>query len=181
MEKEAKHRAHPPLLLRLIALTKLLKATLLVVVGAGLLRLARADVHDALALWVSQMRVDPHSHMIHSALEKILGISAHTLHLYSVGTFIYAVLYATEGVGLLFDKLWAEWMTVITTAGFVPLEIYELANRFTPVRLTVLVLNVLILAYLIRRVRWRYTARQTAAETRDSGSAGNPVQQSGSS
>ena len=42
----------------------------------------------------------------------------------------------------------------MATTSFVPLEVYELARRFTPLRLAALVINVAIVAYLVvRRVR----------------------------
>src|SRR5690242_7572790 len=47
----------------------------------------------------------------------------------SVGTFIYAGLLATEGTGLLLRKRWAEYFTIITTAGFIPLGVYELSRH----------------------------------------------------
>ncbi len=71
----------------------------------------------------------------------------------SLGTFLYAGLFATEGVGLLMRKRWAEYFTIITTSGLVPLELFELYRHFTPVKLAVLLINLLIVLYLVRRVR----------------------------
>ena len=73
----------------------------------------------------------------------------------SVGTFIYAALFVTEGVGLLLRKRWAEYFTLITTGGFIPLEIYELARHFSVAKVVVTVINVLIVWYLAMRMRSR--------------------------
>jgi uncharacterized membrane protein (DUF2068 family) len=72
-----------------------------------------------------------------------------------VGTFIYAGLFATEGTGLLLRKRWAEYFTTITTGLFIPLEIVEIARHFTVTKLTVTVINVLIVWYLVARLRSR--------------------------
>jgi uncharacterized membrane protein (DUF2068 family) len=42
---------------------------------------------------------------------------------------------------------------VIITAVFIPLEIYELFHRFTPIRCGVLLANVAIVLYLARNLR----------------------------
>jgi len=73
----------------------------------------------------------------------------------SVGTFLYAGLFLTEGMGLLLRKHWAEYFTIITTGAFIPLEIYEVARHFTVVKVVVTVINVLIVWYLVARVRSR--------------------------
>ena len=50
-------------------------------------------------------------------------------------------------------KHWAEYLTVISTALFVPLEIYELFERFTLIRLSVLAINLGIVWYLVVRLK----------------------------
>jgi uncharacterized membrane protein (DUF2068 family) len=70
-----------------------------------------------------------------------------------VGTFLYAGLFATEGIGLLLRKRWAEYFTIVTTSGLIPLEIYEIALHFTVTKLVVVFVNALIVWYLAARVR----------------------------
>jgi uncharacterized membrane protein (DUF2068 family) len=45
-------------------------------------------------------------------------------------------------------KHWAEYFTVITTAAIIPLEIWELAKRFSGAKIVVLVVNAAIVVYL---------------------------------
>ena len=58
-----------------------------------------------------------------------------------VGTFLYALLYLIEGIGLLLRKHWAEYFTVIMTGLFIPLEIYEVARKVTTIRVGLLAIN----------------------------------------
>jgi len=58
----------------------------------------------------------------------------------------------TEGTGLALRKRWAEYFTILVTASFLPLEIYELAHRVTAIKIVVMAINVAILAYLVGRV-----------------------------
>jgi uncharacterized membrane protein (DUF2068 family) len=99
------------------------------------------------------LRVDPENRFIHPLLAKILPVTPKQLKELSVGTFFYAGLLLTEGIGLLMRKHWAEYFTVITTAALIPLEVYELVRRFTAVKVGVFVVNVAIVVYLMARLR----------------------------
>ncbi len=137
----------------LIAIFKLLKGLALIAVGIGALRLMHRDVAASVAHWVNVFRVDPDNRYIHRALVKVLAVSPGQLKELSAGTFFYAALLLTEGIGLLLRKRWAEYFTVITTALLIPLELYEIAKHVTAVKLGVLAINVAIVWYLIRRLR----------------------------
>jgi uncharacterized membrane protein (DUF2068 family) len=120
--------------LLLIALFKLIKGLLLVAVGIGALRLLHRDVADTVRHWVNILRVDPDNRFIHAALTRVLSISPKQLKVTSVGTFVYAALLLTEGTGLLLRRRWAEYFTIITTGGLVPLEVYEIGRHVTAVK-----------------------------------------------
>ena len=153
--KAAAKRPGSTSVLTLIGLFKLCKALLLIVAGIGAARLLHRDIAGTLQHWTQLLRVDQDNRYIHSLLVKILRVSPRQLRALSIGTFVYAGLFATEGVGLLLRKRWAEYFTIITTGALMPLEIFELAHRFTVTRLVVLLVNALIVWYLIRRVRSR--------------------------
>jgi uncharacterized membrane protein (DUF2068 family) len=99
--------------------------------------------------------VDPDNRYLHGLMVKIFRVTPKQLKELSVGTFIYAGFFLAEGVGLLLRKHWAEYFTIITTGAFIPLEIYELVRHFTTTKLVVTVINVLIVWYLVARVRSR--------------------------
>jgi uncharacterized membrane protein (DUF2068 family) len=50
-------------------------------------------------------------------------------------------------------KHWAEYFATIITASFLPIEIYEVAVKFSAVKIVVIVLNAAIVVYLIWRLR----------------------------
>jgi uncharacterized membrane protein (DUF2068 family) len=139
--------------LRLIALFKLTKALLLGAVGIGALRLVHEDVASIAAEWAERLNLDPQHHYINAALARLSSLDPRTLASVGLGSFVYAGLLLTEGVGLWLQRQWAEYFTIITTASFVPFEVYELVKRFTATRLTVIALNVAIVGYLVRHVR----------------------------
>ena len=152
MPTEPRDAAHP-LALRLIAAFKLLKGIVLVAVGIGALRLLHRDVAEVVGRWVAELRMDPQSRFIHALLLRAGAIDDHMLRRIGAGTFFYAALLLTEGIGLWLEKRWAEYLTVILTGSFLPLEIYELARRVNATRATIFAINVLIVIYLIRFLR----------------------------
>ena len=157
----AKVHGHSLLIIRCIAIGKLLKAACLLIIGSVIMHSIHLNksVHDVLHEFLNALRIDEHNEFIHSLLEKSLGVNVHILPWISIGTLIYALLYSLEGIGLLFDKAWAEWMVILTTAGFIPLELYEIYEHATVLRLVIFVLNVLILIYISLRLRWRHLAK----------------------
>jgi uncharacterized membrane protein (DUF2068 family) len=139
----------------LIGLFKLFKAALLIAVGIGAVRLLHKDLSASVLHWVQVLRVDPDNRYVHGIIVRVFRVTPKQLRELSVGTFIYAGLFLTEGMGLLLRKHWAEYFTIITTGAFIPLEIYEVARHFTITKLVVTVVNVLIVWYLVARVRSR--------------------------
>lgn len=139
----------------LIGLFKLLKGVALLIAGFGLLRLLHRDVAEVTRHWIDVLRVDPDNRFIHRALLRVFKVTPKQLKELSAGTFIYSAIFLTEGTGLLARKHWAEYMTLISTGLFIPLEGYEIYRHFTWLKLAVTVINVLIVWYLAVRVRRR--------------------------
>ena len=137
----------------LIGLFKLFKALLLIAVGIGAIKLLHKDLVATVIHWIQVLHVDPDNRFVHGLLLRIFRVTPAQLKELSVGTFLYAALFATEGVGLLLGKRWAELLTIVTTGGLVPLEIFELGRHFTVTRMVVVLVNVLIVWYLVARVR----------------------------
>jgi uncharacterized membrane protein (DUF2068 family) len=146
----------------LIAAFKLLKGLALLAVGIAVHMLANKNLVAEAQHWVDLFRVDPHNHYLHLLLEKLTNVDAHKLHALSLGTFVYSALFLTEGVGLFLRKRWAELLTVISTAGLIPLELYELLHKPTFTRAILLLVNLAVVAYLVIEIR-RLTRTKHAA------------------
>src|SRR5216684_2222544 len=139
--------------LRLIAAFKLLKGLALLALGIGALQLLHQDVEAIVAHWINIIQVDPHSHYMHLLLAKLSILDDRRLKELSVGTFIYSAIFLTEGVGLALAKRWAEYLTIISTASLLPLELYELAKHASVAKGLALVINLAVVVYLILELR----------------------------
>jgi uncharacterized membrane protein (DUF2068 family) len=138
---------------RLIALFELVKGVAVLVVAVGLLSLFHRDLADTLTAWIEHLRVDPDNRFIHAFLERVANLDRRQLEAIDAGSFFYAALRFAEGGGLLMRQRWAAWLTVVGTAAFIPLEVWELTRRVSLPRVAIFVLNVAILLYLARRLR----------------------------
>jgi uncharacterized membrane protein (DUF2068 family) len=131
---------------------KLAKGLMLVALAVGAFRLFNRDLGDFLSNLADRLGVDPGSHFCQVLFAKVPSI-APKLPLLATGTLFYGALFCVEGTGLLLRKRWAEYLTVIATGSFLPLEGYELARHMSIVKVVVTVLNAAIVVYLIVRLR----------------------------
>jgi uncharacterized membrane protein (DUF2068 family) len=158
------HREKGAVLLRLIGAFKLSKAAFLILLAFASLKMINHDTSETIRAWAHHLHVAPGNERLQKLIAKSLSITKRELELAATVLTIYAAMFATEGVGLILEKRWAEWMTVITTAGLIPFEIYEIFEKPGRWKIIALVLNVLMAVYLAGRV-WKEThAKRNAQE-----------------
>lgn len=116
------------------------------------------DVAAHVQGWFGQLRIDPDNRYIGALLSRLQLVHTKELKELSVLGALYAGLFMTEGTGLLFQQRWAEWLTIVATSLFIPLEGYELLQQFTAVRLLLLFFNAAVVVFLIYRVRAKRNA-----------------------
>ena len=107
-----------------------------------------------------------HTGVIHD-LDVLFTLKSTTLHLLSVGLFAYAAVEGAEAVGLWYQRRWAEYLTFIATALFLPLEVYELTRTVSPFKVTALLINLAIVIYLVSAKRLFGIRGGAAAERAD--------------
>jgi uncharacterized membrane protein (DUF2068 family) len=143
------------IVLRLIAVDRALH--FVVLAGLAVLAFALASHRDRLVHFVDRLNVvffgtrsgrGP-AHGFTHEVERLLTLQVTTLHLIGVAAALYALLEGAEAFGLWFQRRWAEYLTFVATALFVPYELYELGNRITVIRIGAFVVNVAILLYLL--------------------------------
>jgi uncharacterized membrane protein (DUF2068 family) len=89
------------------------------------------------------------THGLLHEIERSFSLQSGTIKLVGAVFAVYALIEGLEAVGLWYQRRWAEYLTFIVTASLLPLEIYELAHRFTPFKVLAFVINVAVVAYLL--------------------------------
>jgi uncharacterized membrane protein (DUF2068 family) len=148
----------------LIAAFKLAQALLFVLIGVGALQLMHKDVGDVLARLADHLRFNPESRFVNFILDKASLLDDRLLRRIGAVVFIYASLDTIEGIGLYFEKVWAEYLTLAITASFLPWEIFEIFRRVTVTRVTLLAVNAMVFVYLLKLVIERGRRRLGEAE-----------------
>jgi uncharacterized membrane protein (DUF2068 family) len=157
--------------LRAIALWKLAKGVLLIFFGASLLFLdIREPWYVAVVGWIDDALLTPRKGVLYWLLQKILAFLVSD-HLRTTGiiALIYAAVLCVEGVGVYLEQRWAEWLMVIATGSLIPLEIYHLVEKFTWVRLAIIIVNVAVVWYL-----WLTLRASAHAHTQEEATAAAP-------
>jgi uncharacterized membrane protein (DUF2068 family) len=141
-------RKHDPWI-RVIGAFKLVKAAVLVFFAISLLN---SDLRHHLRGLAHAVGVDP-DHYLADALAKLRSLNRpHRLEI-GIAVLLYAALFTVEGVGLLALRVWAEYVTVIITISFIPLELYEMIEKESVLKALVIAVNLAALVYLLWRLR----------------------------
>ncbi len=146
------------LVLRLISLDRAFHAVAFGAVGVAALAV-RWDL-TAIHSWSEHMLhtltqadagrggIDSHS-LLAGLLTHVANLRPHSLLLLALFALGYAALSTVEAIGLWLERRWAEYLTAVATAAFLPIEVRELAKRVTFLRAGALVINLAILAWIV--------------------------------
>lgn len=132
-----------------IGIYQLIKGLLFVVVGIGVFKLVHHDIGEVLSRWVGAVHIDPGNKYFLKVVTKLCPVDDRTLEEVGAGTFFYAGIFLTEGLGLVLRKTWAEYFTIIITGSFIPVEAYMTTQHFTAARVVSTLVSIGIVWYLI--------------------------------
>lgn len=144
--------------MRFLAAERIIRALILYVAAYGVWKFSgsKTAISDALRRWLPDLhRLAAHAHYnLDDAapmrlVNEALGASGHTLDLVVIGLIAYATIELAEGVGLWVLKRWGEYVAVIGTSIFLPLEIYELTEKFSVLKVITLAINLALVVWLI--------------------------------
>ncbi|MEO8888198.1 MAG: DUF2127 domain-containing protein [Jatrophihabitantaceae bacterium] len=145
-------------ILRALAIERWIRGTIIALLAIGVLRLRSTQVSlqelfdrdlKALKPFFDQIHFNVSDSSTVNAIEKALNAKSSTLDLIAAGLFFYGALQILEGVGLWSLKRWGEYVAVIGTTLFIPLEVYEVIEKISWLKIITLVVNVAAVLYLL--------------------------------
>jgi uncharacterized membrane protein (DUF2068 family) len=137
--------------LRWIIAIKVFKALALVAFGVAVLVTRHTPPVSLLADIARALHLPLASHLVQRAMDAVMSLTPTREVLIGLVSFAYGGLFATEGVGLFRRASWARWLTVVATGALIPLEVYEIAQRPTALRIVALLVNIAVVGWLVRR------------------------------
>jgi uncharacterized membrane protein (DUF2068 family) len=107
-----------------------------------------------------------HVGIVHD-FDRLFTLRTGTLTEVGIALLAYASLEGIEAVGLWFAKRWAEYLTFLSTAVLLPLEVYEIVDNGTVLKVIGFLINVAVVVYLLVRKRLFGLRGGGAAEAAD--------------
>lgn len=144
---------------RAVALTEAAKGVLVLLAGFGVMAFIHRDLQGLAESLVRHAHLNPASHYPRIFIDAMAR--AHDLRLGRLAalSFLYVALRFVEAYGLWCRKRWAEWLAALSGGVYLPLELYELARKPTVVKAVVLLVNVVVVAVMVRALAARRNAR----------------------
>ncbi len=139
--------------LAVIAVFKVVKGLLLLLVGLGLLQLMHAEIATLFSLLIEALHLNADSRIMHALVLNVDALQPHTVLMAGLVSLGYAGLLLLEGIGLWLERSWAAYLTVISTSLLLPFELYEVIDRVSMLRVGVLMLNLVIVFYLVLQLK----------------------------
>ena len=144
--------------LAVIAVFKVMKGLLLLLLGLGLLKLMHAEIATLFSLLIEALHLNADSRLIHALVLKVDALQPNSVLLAGLVSLGYAGMLLVEGIGLWLERTWAAYLTVVSTSLLLPFELYEVIEQVSILRISVLLLNLVIVAYLVNQLK-QYTLR----------------------
>jgi uncharacterized membrane protein (DUF2068 family) len=145
-------------ILRALAIERWVRGIILALLGFAVFKLKTTQVNLQSLFERDLKTLDPFFRQIHfkvsdsttiTSIEKILHAKSSTLNLIAIALILYGALQIVEGIGLWSLKRWGEYVAVVGTTAFIPLEIYELTDKVSWLKIVVLAINLVAVLYLL--------------------------------
>ena len=152
MEQQATSARHDRLL-PWIAAERAFRSVVLLSVGIALVSHPHANWAAHITSAAARLGLNPNDNWIRRIVEKVSKISAQQDTVFGVVAIAYGVLEGVEAYGLFRRRRWGEWLTLVATSLLLVPEVWELTKSTTPLKIGALLVNLLVVAYLLRRLR----------------------------
>lgn len=154
---------HDRVVLRLIAVDRFIHFVVLGLLGIAVLAFTahRTSLRDTFYRVLSALQggvgggpVQPSGRVgILHDLDRLFTLSTGTLTAVGIAVLVYAAMEGVEGVGLWMGRRWAEYLTFVATVILLPLEIYEIIDNGTVLKVIGFLINLAVVVYLLFRKR----------------------------
>ncbi|MFD8594159.1 DUF2127 domain-containing protein [Kitasatospora sp. NPDC059646] len=145
-------------ILRFLAVERLLRGLLIVVAAWAVWKFSNSQdavrrIFDENLTVFKPVTDHFHYDLDHSpivdTIRKTFEYRHNTLIYVAVALVVYALVEIVEAFGLWWGHRWAEYLTVVATAAFLPLEGYELSEHVSALKICTLLLNIAAVLWIM--------------------------------
>jgi uncharacterized membrane protein (DUF2068 family) len=134
--------------LRIVALFEGAKGTIVLLAGFGILALIHEGVYEAVEQLVRHLHINPARHYPRIFIDAATHVTDLQLWVLAFSALCYAIVRLVEAYGLWMRMAWAEWFGLLTGGMYIPLELFEVTRKATWSKISILVVNLGVVAYL---------------------------------
>jgi uncharacterized membrane protein (DUF2068 family) len=125
------------------------KGTMVLLLQLGLLALVHKDLPEVAEHLVRALHLNPDKPLSHAIVHAASTMTDARLWAIACAGLAYTAVRYIEAYGLWNRRVWAEWFALLSGGMYLPWEIFEFAQRATPLRAAVLVTNLIIVIYML--------------------------------
>jgi uncharacterized membrane protein (DUF2068 family) len=150
-----KHDRHASQLkaLRAVATLEFIKGLVVLLAGFGVLSLVHRDAWDVAESFLEWLHLSPDTHYAQVFLNLADQVTDSKLWFVAAGALAYSSLRFVEAYGLWFERMWAEWLALVSGTLYLPFEIYEIIRRPDAIRVAIFLINLAVVLYMAF-LRW---------------------------
>ena len=152
MEHNALDRRHftkTSVALRAIAMFEVTKAAIALLLGCGLFYLMHENLDDVAKCVVQVLHVIPEERLSNLFFELASHSTDRNLWVLALGTLTYASVRSTEAYGFWRGREWAQWFSLLSTALYLPPELYWMLRAPSWFKCAVLVTNIATFLFML--------------------------------
>jgi uncharacterized membrane protein (DUF2068 family) len=141
--------------LRTVSILEASKGLLVLLVAFGFAEIIHLhiDLEDAAQNLLTFLQIDPDRRISHALMHAAGRMMDANLVAVLAIAVVYSSLRFIESYGLWRQRVWAEWLAIVSGAIYLPLELYNLIRRPSAFHWVILLINIAIVVY-IAWVRW---------------------------
>jgi uncharacterized membrane protein (DUF2068 family) len=145
-------------ILRFLAVERMVRGVFIVLIAIAVWKFSNSQTsaqqffNDDLSLLQPLARhyhYDLNNSPVVGSIQKAFSYKHSTLLIAAAALLAYALIEIVEAFGLWAAKRWAEYLTVVATAAFLPLEVYELTEKVNNFKIVTLLLNIAAVLYIL--------------------------------
>lgn len=136
-------------MVKTVAIFEAIKGGLVLLAGFGLLSLLHRDLRALATNFVDWLHLDPTKHYAMAFIDAAAALTDKRLWFIASFGCLYAAFRFTEAYGLWKARTWAEWLAVVSGMIYLPVEAFELWQKFTWIRVTALTVNLAVVLLMV--------------------------------
>ena len=141
--------------IRAVALLEATKGALVLLAGSGALALLHQNVHAIAARLIEHLHLNPAARLPKIFVDAAAHLDDRHLLLLALGAAAYAACRLAEAWGLFREREWAEWLSAVSGAIYVPFELAAVWRGGSWLDAAALAVNLAVVALMVAALRRR--------------------------